>query len=612
MVSNIDLLKINDRLNAIMGVLNTATFGESVHILFVGDLFQLKPCSNDWIFKDVSEKVKEKAKEKKKKTEKNAPYIDLSKNLWREHMKLYELTECMRQRDDKPWAMALNRFREGNHTPEDIEMVEARVIKDTDEHPYHTPHIYYRNVDVAKFNKQVYDRADEESKVTVKANTFVSSDVPKLMKTRIMNKLETEQEYQSHKRTGGLVKELNLCEGLQYDYTINVDTEDGITNGTSCVLKKIQYMEEYKKPSVLWVEFDKKEIGCRQRSENRHLYSRDIPSNYTPMTVRSNTFEVLKKSVTRQQFPCVPSAARTFHACQGKSLQSAAMSMPDRRVDHIHYTGLSRVTKLKNLTILKFNKDKISVSEDVKKEMERLRTKCRLQLSYEPVYCMSNLTSKSKVIFHNVTSLHCHIDDLRCDMNYLSSDIIGVAESRLMSTDNDEDYALRGFQRIIRNDQSQESTDTRRPAHGIAVYVKESVEILQQNHYQTDAIEYSLFTLINKFVPEQTIQIAFVYKAKACDAKLLEEVMLDLKSKTDCSYALSVLGDFNIDVDKFPNIVKKIEKILGCKQLQKDYTYIVNEDIRSTIDLIFTNASSPTAGVIESLFSNHRIITLQC
>ena len=607
MVSNLQLLEMCYRINTLMGVLQTENFGKTVHVLFVGDLFQLKPVIGDLIFKDLSETAKDNLK--KRIGEKEKDYKDFSENLWKDNIQCYELTEIMRQKDDKPWAEALKLFREGNHTAVEEAMVEERIYKESQPYPFTTSHLYYRNAEVNGFNKTVFDKTEDVSKTQVKANTIVIADVSKHVKDKILVILETSDYYKNHKNTGGFVDVLELCVGLKYDFTMNIDTEDGITNGTSCTLKLIEYKEGFEKPSVLWVEFDEKEVGVKCRSENRHLYSSKVESIWTPTVAHKTTFEVNKHSVMRQQFPIVGSAARTIHCCQGKSLQSAVMSLPDAKIHGIHYVGLSRVTKIENLTILDFNKDKITVSDDVKEEMQRLRTQCKLTLSYTPVYNMDVLCTK--VLFHNVTSLHYHIDDLRCDRNYLFADVIGIAESRLTRCDLDETYSIKGFQRIIRNDQI--STKGKRPPHGIAIYLKESMVIVEEPyHYQTDEIEFSLITVENPFVPHKTMQLAFLYKGQKCNADLLLLTLKLLKSKTSRLYPLAVLGDFNIDPSNRPNLVKKIEDLLESEQQQREFTYIPNEDDKSMIDLVFSQEKTTKTGVIESLFSNHRLVTFQC
>ena len=112
MVSNVQLLEISVRINAIMSANNQAAIlGKTVHFLFVGDLFQLRPVMNDWIFKDLSISAKEAFMKKNKELK----YDELSKNIWKENVRMYELTEIMRQKDDQKWAKALNLIREGNH-----------------------------------------------------------------------------------------------------------------------------------------------------------------------------------------------------------------------------------------------------------------------------------------------------------------------------------------------------------------------------------------------------------------------------------------------------------------------------------------------------------------
>lgn len=91
---------LNLRLQQIMGT--SKPFG-GVNLITVGDLFQLKPVFYKWIFENSTNS-----------------YSALATNLWQEHFKMYELTEIMRQKDDKTFAELLNRLREGKHTEQDI------------------------------------------------------------------------------------------------------------------------------------------------------------------------------------------------------------------------------------------------------------------------------------------------------------------------------------------------------------------------------------------------------------------------------------------------------------------------------------------------------------
>ena len=75
-------VQINNRLKDIKGSEND--FG-GVSIIAIGDLFQLQPVMDGYIFKDLD----------------NLEYRILAPNLWQKHFKMFELHEIMRQREIK-------------------------------------------------------------------------------------------------------------------------------------------------------------------------------------------------------------------------------------------------------------------------------------------------------------------------------------------------------------------------------------------------------------------------------------------------------------------------------------------------------------------------------
>ena len=94
-------IKLNNRLKDIKGC--REDFG-GVSIIAIGDLFQLEPVMDEYIFKDL----------------RNLDYAVLAPSLWHKHFKMFELNEIMWQRDSKLFAELLNRLHEGIHTPDDI------------------------------------------------------------------------------------------------------------------------------------------------------------------------------------------------------------------------------------------------------------------------------------------------------------------------------------------------------------------------------------------------------------------------------------------------------------------------------------------------------------
>jgi ATP-dependent exoDNAse (exonuclease V) alpha subunit len=83
---------LDTRLKKIKG--NNQSFG-GVSILAVGDLLQLKPVFDDWIFNDLDKGI-----------------TALAPNLWKDLFSMHELTEIRRQKDDLDFAQLLNRLRE--------------------------------------------------------------------------------------------------------------------------------------------------------------------------------------------------------------------------------------------------------------------------------------------------------------------------------------------------------------------------------------------------------------------------------------------------------------------------------------------------------------------
>ena len=77
-----------------------------VNVITVGDLYQIKPVMGQFVFEDYRNN-----------------YGPLATNLWTEHFKIYELTEIMRQKDDKKFAQLLNRLRIGARTKNDIKIL---------------------------------------------------------------------------------------------------------------------------------------------------------------------------------------------------------------------------------------------------------------------------------------------------------------------------------------------------------------------------------------------------------------------------------------------------------------------------------------------------------
>ena len=105
--------QINNRLKYLKGC--SLPFG-GVSIIAIGDLFQLQPVMDGYVFKDYD----------------NFEYGILAPNIWKELFTMFELTEIMKQRESKQFAELLNRLREGKHSKEDILKLKERLIQQSD------------------------------------------------------------------------------------------------------------------------------------------------------------------------------------------------------------------------------------------------------------------------------------------------------------------------------------------------------------------------------------------------------------------------------------------------------------------------------------------------
>ena len=319
---------INLRLQEITGCVKP--FG-GLSILAVGDLYQLKPVMDSWIFSETC----------------SAPSLaTLASNLWVELFDLFELYEIMRQKDDLRYAELLNRLREGIHTEDDISVLMSRMVESSEKQKFkNLPHLYCTKKDVFAHNHSVLDNMDVTEKVTTEAVDDISSNVRKSLRGIVLSKVPSDSAL-----TTGLQKKLTLGIGLAAEISLNIDTEDGLTNGSACIIKKFDFrVPGSPRCSVIWVEFDEELTGRKCRLKYRHLYNKDIQLSWTPIleTCRKFSFKYYKSSlIARRQFPIYVSAGKTIHKAQGSTLKEAVMHFGTRKTDHIHYVGLSRVTSL--------------------------------------------------------------------------------------------------------------------------------------------------------------------------------------------------------------------------------------------------------------------------
>ena len=556
-------------------VLNNNSLFGGIHVIVIGDLYQLQPVMDQWIFhKDCR------------------GYGALASNLWSDNFTMHELTTIMRQRNDLPFAELLNRLREGRHTSADIDVLQSCQNRELSTSQSTPPHLFPTNKLVDQFNSNLFAQCSNH-KITVTAIDDVLGDYTQAVKDYVLNHLPEKAT-----NTGNLHKNLGLAVGLRYDITSNINVKDGLVNGSSCTIRHIEYLSS-PLPSIVWVQFDNSTTGYETRRNYIRFFHAAIDSQWTPIFAISMTFQVGRdhKTVTRKQFPLRAATAKTIHKAQGDTLPEVVVHMGSRKQNHMHYVALSRVTSLSGLSITQLNPTKIAVDSSVIEEMQRLRTHASMVLSYIPPY--SHETSAFTSTFINARSLHKHFPDIAGDHNLISSNVIGIAESRLQATDNSADYALPGFQ-LIRADSY---SSTGRPYHGLAAYISCDLQIEDISIYTTTDFECLSFLL-----PSMNCKLAICYKSPQCSFSALQQHSRNALSALPNTSYYAILGDFNISDDDplYSRFVSHLNSFLPCNQVVSQST--TNYD--SMLDHIYTNITSYSHSIFENIWSDHKAVSI--
>ena len=525
-------------LNDIKG--SSQPFG-GVSTVAIGDLFQLQPVMDGYIFKNMD----------------NDEYGVLAPNVWQELFKMFELKQIMRQRESKDFAELLNRLREGNHTKQDIQKLKQRITGITNyEYPKDAPHVFIQNAKVNDFNARAHN-ALPGIKYSIKAHNSVIGADSQQLRDKILSQIPNDP-----RKTKQLHSVLQLAVGERTEISLNTRTDDGMTNGAGNVIKLIQVQQTGTPSGVIWVQFDHPDVGQKTRQDNRQLYINGIQPTWTPIKPITTQFAVGRTrsvQVVRKQFPLRPATAKTIHRSQGDTESRIVVNLETRRaIPHIHYVGLSRVTTINGLFITDLCEDKIAVSNDVQTEMQRLRTEGQLPLSIKPIYEAPN--NSIKICFLNARSLHKHIDDIRHDLNYLSTDVNIFSETRFSQLDDDNLYHIKDYT-LFRNDDTTRVSQNTRPFGGMAVYSRLDYYPGYPYCANTNGVEITVIRLM--IMPH--ISIVDVYRSPAVP---ITQLCIAVQHMLDClpTQVNICIGEFNVNYFNSSQSASLITQQFICKR----------------------------------------------
>ena len=566
MVSAKQLSYIHGRLQQIKGTSNMSYFG-NVSILAVGDFYQLPPVRAGLPI--------------------CYPHKEILKDLWNPHFQKWELTQIMRQRDDKMLAELLNRLRTRERDQpllaSDESVLKSRVVGKDNEvsAPSNALHIYAKNEDVNRHNDEKLEALDAETLVITAIDTIQDGGTCKQLET----------PYQTTRNDSPLVSQLKLAIGARAMLITNVDVSDGLSNGVSGVIKGIEYGKSHNMPKTIFVHFDSPRIGSKLRS------TKSIPSKYSDcipinphkdtMTVKLNGKAV---TITREQVPLKLSWAVTVHKVQGQTTSQAVISMK-HHTKAMAYVALSRVSSIDGMYLVDYDSSKIFCDEGIAKELAKMPV-CDVSLA-NPFTNVDH--NKSFIIaHHNIQSLNAHIDDLKLNKELRKAHVICISETWFTGTEYDQTipFHIDGYDLVI-----QESSGRGR---GVAMYIQRSV-----NHDVFDMHLDTCDILVVKITGKANLAIVTVYKPEGNNAEFRRE-MNDLCTQLDGLQTdhTVILGDFNHDLNK--------QSPFSCF---KDYCQVITKPtthVGTLIDHIYIKPlpSDYIADVFWTYYSYHHPVAI--
>lgn len=564
------LEQVNQRLRQIFGV--NQPFG-GISVIVVGDLQQLPPVGDRLVFLPPYTKDK---------------LADLAGSTLWDVFKYFTLTEIMRQKDEKEFIVALNNLAMGQMTPENIALINSRVVN-KNAVPKNALRLYSRNSDVDEYNNQKIDE-QEGDLVEVLAKDFIKGKVSEAIKQKMLRGLQTR----STNTTQGLPYKLRLKIGIRYAISANIDIEDGLVNGTTGILMHIHYEKNI--PHTLYLRLNTNRAGSKARRTDTRTIENDPKKEWVPIKKISKDISTggqQKTQSIREQFPIKPAEASTIHKAQGQSCECICVHLSGYKVQRsMMYVALSRVTSLNGLYLVgEFRPpNPPSKNDPVFRELNRLENEKLLDI------CFDTLDEKNGPIiaYHNVASFRKYRQHMINDKWYSNVDVLILSETQTISSDTPY---LPGFILYKRYDAYKA-----RAKRGVLVFCKPTTIIhsfcepliAEDKKYNSTLAVFEIdgFKIITGYKSPQTPNQ--IFKRQITEA-------VDLESATNTV----LIGDFNFNaIEKNNATTKYLSRFNMRSLLPIDELTTINN---TQIDIVFSNVVLE-CGSYESYFSDHRPI----
>jgi len=238
-------------------------------------------------------------------------------------------------------------------------------------------------------------------------------------------------------QSDGLPYETPLQVAGAYFVCTNIDVQDGLFNGSTGILKKIEYsntLSGARIPVRCWMDFQNSLVGSEKRNCTRsYQMTKQINLEWTSIDRITRNLSKTERhgglQIIRKQIPLVAANGMTIAKSQGSSYvlvvahvedytKEGASTSTNRRGPYLSrellYVACSRATSSTGLYIYgNFHPPAPPPPNDpVTLEMDRLRG---IQYPFSLQFLQDYEDDYLKIMFHNVQSFQAHKDDVIAD-----------------------------------------------------------------------------------------------------------------------------------------------------------------------------------------------------
>ena len=304
----------------------------------------------------------------------------LASHLWKDFFNMIELKDNMRQRNDQPFSSLLNRIQTGDHTQEDIAILQTRKTEsnqvDLSKPPFASAlRLFPRVSDCDLYNDQELHKLGSATVLLFEASHVILENRRCTYGAVSCEHVREELISTDDKECGGLPRQLKLAVGGEVMLRRNIKCGDGLVNGARGIIVGFKWpgnMESQPSsgalPEYVFIKFHDPRVG--QLSKVPIESVQQVPIE--PMSVR---FYGRQDTVLqRTQLPIILCWAATLHKVQGLSLDAAVLDLGDKVFEPgMAYVALSRVRTLDGVALSRFEPEMIKANKRVHAEMARLR-----------------------------------------------------------------------------------------------------------------------------------------------------------------------------------------------------------------------------------------------